>query len=142
MNFPDGAKQNLDSWFADVGASVDNRLGVVVGGSLSKGLVVKLDRGQSIEDVRVIHFDIVDDGDLRTVVDELAALVEKGGVVLVALDNEPFALREARPLTQVLGDSADEKAWIPAAGFEHPGQQGSRRCFPVCAGHDQGTAIL
>ncbi|MBC7812253.1 MAG: ATP-binding protein [Burkholderiales bacterium] len=61
MNLPDGAKQNLDNWFADLGAgaNIAERLGVVVGGSLSKGLVVKLDRGQSIEEMAVGRYVVV-----------------------------------------------------------------------------------
>ncbi len=55
---------DLDRWFADDGREalghVDAaRLGVIVGGSLSKGLVVKLDRGQTIEDLAVGRYVVV-----------------------------------------------------------------------------------
>jgi hypothetical protein len=54
-----------------------------------------LDHGQIIEDVGVIELQVVDDQGPRAVVDELAALVEKGRVVLVRLDDEIGAARRA-----------------------------------------------
>ena len=50
--------------------------------------------------------------DFRQVMDELAALVEKGGVVFVAFDDEPFAVGEARALAEIVGNAADQIAWI------------------------------
>ncbi len=54
------AAENLNDWFP-VSAPPDEaaRLGVVVGGSLSKGLVVKLDREQSVEDLAVGRYVVV-----------------------------------------------------------------------------------
>jgi hypothetical protein len=59
-----GGSMDLDRWFdgADVGyaGALDvERLGVVVGGSLSKGLVVKLDRGQTVEELAVGRYVVV-----------------------------------------------------------------------------------
>jgi uncharacterized protein len=57
--------QNLDEWFprdasgAPILSAADNRLGVVVGGSLGKGLIVKLERNQSIEDLAVGRYVVV-----------------------------------------------------------------------------------
>jgi len=54
--------ENLDEWFPrDPMAYLDNsgRLGVVVGGSLSKGLVVKLDPMVNIEDMAVGRYIVV-----------------------------------------------------------------------------------
>ncbi len=52
--------ENLNDWFPN-GSSHDmtSRLGVVVGGSLSKGLVVKLDREQTVEDLAVGRYVVV-----------------------------------------------------------------------------------
>ncbi len=64
MQYPDDS-ENLDQWFPrDASAYMQAvlpipRLGVVVGGSLSKGLVVKLDRGQSVEDLAVGRYVVV-----------------------------------------------------------------------------------
>jgi hypothetical protein len=56
----------LDQWFPrgedglpPVGNPLIDRLGVIVGGSLSKGLVVKLDSGQSVEDLAVGRYVVV-----------------------------------------------------------------------------------
>lgn len=63
-SYPNDA-QNLDEWFANGPAPQvfvpdgSERLGVVVGGSLSKGLVVKLDQGQVIEDMAVGRYVVV-----------------------------------------------------------------------------------
>ncbi|MEO8613112.1 MAG: hypothetical protein ABI690_34790, partial [Chloroflexota bacterium] len=55
---PDTA--NLDNWFPRNGVEGEpERLGVVVGGSLSKGLIVKLDRDQPIEDLAVGRYVVV-----------------------------------------------------------------------------------
>ena len=47
-----------------------------------------LDRREVVEDVGVVELEVVEDRGARPVVDELAALVEEGGVVLVGLDHE------------------------------------------------------
>src|ERR1041385_2410248 len=52
--------ENLNDWFPGSARPEDaHRLGVVVGGSLSKGLVVKLDRDQIIEDLAVGRYVVV-----------------------------------------------------------------------------------
>ncbi len=54
---------NLEDWFPRDGkmssGTAGQRLGVVVGGSLSKGLEVKLDQGTSIEDLAVGRYVVV-----------------------------------------------------------------------------------
>src|SRR5688572_23005831 len=65
MAYPNGDKEeNLDEWFPRDAHGQPligkvGRLGVVVGGSLSKGLVVKLDSGQSVEDLAVGRYVVV-----------------------------------------------------------------------------------
>jgi DNA helicase HerA-like ATPase len=49
---------DVDAFF-DVPPPPEERLGVVVGGSLSKGLVVKLDRGQPVEELAVGRYVVV-----------------------------------------------------------------------------------
>ena len=71
-----------------------------------------LDGGQVVEDVGVVEFQVVQDGRARAVVDELAPLVEEGGVVLVGFDDEKgvaarrrrLLLRVPRPLCGLLLD--------------------------------------
>src|ERR1700722_3299433 len=88
-------------------------------------------RVEIFKNVRVVEFEIVDDGDFRQIVDELAALVEKRRVVFVALDDEPFAVREPRALRKIVRDAADEKTWVKSVVLEHPREQRSRRCLAV-----------
>ncbi len=64
MTYPDS--ENLDNWFPrdasghpDVPEAQSQRLGVIVGGSLSKGLVVKIDSAQSIEELAVGRYVVV-----------------------------------------------------------------------------------
>src|SRR5271154_5764475 len=69
------------------------------------------------KNVRVVEFEIVDDGDFRLVMDELAALVEKRRVVFITLDDEPFAVRESRALAEIVRNAADEKTRVQSAVF-------------------------
>ena len=96
-------------------------------------------RVEIFKNVRVVEFQIVDDADFRQVMDELAALVEKRRVVFVALDDEPFAVREPRALAEIVRDAADEKTWIQSVMLEHPRQQRSRRRLAMRAGDDDGA---
>src|SRR5690606_13634432 len=82
------------------------------------------------------------DRHLRLVVDELAALVEKRGVVLVALDDEPLTLGEPRAFSKVLRDPADQEAWLPPAVLENPGQQRrGRRLAMRARDHERAPAL-
>ena len=85
----------------------------------------------------MIEFEIVDDRDFGQVMHELAALVEKGRVVFVAFNDEPFAVSEARSLAQIIRDASNEIARIQAVVLENPGQERSRRRLAMRARHDQ-----
>src|SRR5437667_12709091 len=63
---------------------------------IEKSFKSELDRGQVVEDVRMIEFEIVDDGHLGKIVDELAPLIEERGVVFIAVDHKPFDFVELR----------------------------------------------
>jgi len=82
-----------------------------------------LDGIDILEDIRVVKFEIVDDGDFGKVMNEFAALVEKSGVVFVAFDDEPFAISEARALAEIVRNAANEIAWIQSVVFEEPGEK-------------------
>src|SRR5580765_5196489 len=79
------------------------------------------DRIEIREDIRVVEFEIIDDGDLGQVMDELAALIKKSRVVLVAFNNKPVAIGETRALAQVVRNSANEKAGVQSIVFKYPG---------------------
>ena len=55
------------------------------------------------EDIAVVEFDVGNDEAPRTIVDELRALVEERGVVLVGLDDERGTAPEPRRDAEVPG---------------------------------------
>jgi len=85
----------------------------------------------------VIELDVVHDEQLWQVVNELRALVEKGGVVLVAFDHEIFRVIEAGALSQIGRNPADHITWFEPGRFQDPGQQRGRDCFSVRPSDDQ-----
>ena len=89
----------------------------------------------------MVELEVVDDHCLGEVVDELAALVEKRGVVFVALKHAPFAVGEARPLAKVVRDAADEKTRVEPVVLEQPGEQGGGGGLAVrTANHERAFA--
>src|SRR5437870_13614386 len=60
-------------------------------------------------DVRMIEFNVIDDCDLRQVMHELRALIEVGGVVFVAFNDEVIAAGDAKTHAKILYYPADEK---------------------------------
>ena len=69
-----------------------------------------LDRVEVGKDVGVVELEVVEDRDVRPVVDELAALVEEGAVVFVGLDHEVLARRISRRLHRPPFSGQREKA--------------------------------
>src|SRR4051812_7447545 len=78
------------------------------------------DRIQIFKNISVIELEIVDDRDFGQVMNELAALVEKRGVIFVAFDDEPFAVGEARALAEIVRNAPDEIARIQTVVFKNP----------------------
>ena len=95
--------------------------------------------GEAAEDVGVVKLEVFDDDRLGEVVDELATLVEEGGVVLVALDHEPVAVGEARALAEVVRDAADEETRVVSIVFQQPGEQRRGGRLAVGTGDDEGA---
>src|SRR5439155_16407591 len=91
-------------------------------------------------DVSVIEFDVVDDGDVRQVLQELRRLVEERAVVLVALDQEIATLSDAvarSVIAQIGGDPAHEHARIQIPMRQQPSRQRRGRRLAVSTGdHD------
>ena len=83
----------------------------------------KPDRLQVRIDVGVVVLDVVDDGDVGQVLQELRGLVEERAVVLVPLDHEFPPAAHAIAAAEVVGDAADEHARIGAAVGQQPAGQ-------------------
>src|SRR5438093_11818374 len=90
-----------------------------------------------LENIRMIEFEIVDNGCLRQIMNKLASLVEKGSVIFVSLKDEPIAVREPRALAEVIRNPTNEIAGVQAIVFENPGQKRRRRGFAMRPAHDQ-----
>ena len=66
-------------------------------------------------DVRVVVLDVVDHERARPVVNELGALVEERGVVLVRFDDEVLRAAEPRGDPEIARDSADQESGLEPA---------------------------
>ena len=71
---------------------------------------------------------------------ELRLLVEVGGVVLVALDDEIFTVGDAKARVEVLNDASHEKARIQSADLAHPCSDARRRCLAMRPCNDKRPA--
>ncbi len=101
-----------------------------------------LDLRQVIEDIRVVEFQIVHHQGARMVVNELAALVEEGGIVFIRFHHEEGHVTEARRLAKIARHAADEEARLQPAMLQYPGQHGRRGGLAVSAGYRQHPASL
>src|SRR5205823_10704812 len=97
----------------------------------------QLYRIEVLVNVRMIEFDIVDDGDLREVMHELRAFIEVSRVVLVAFDDEVIAVGDAKADAEVLHYAAHKKRRIQSRLVDYPRGQTGRRRLSVRAGDDQ-----
>ena len=74
--------------FGDVGAAVVGDEAAAARDEVDQALEGGLDGGEVGVDVGVVELDVGEDGGVGEVVQELGALVEEGGVVLVAFEDE------------------------------------------------------
>src|SRR5437660_7776486 len=97
------------------------------------------DRFEIIENIRMVEFEIVEDGNFREVMEELAALVEERSIVFVSFNNKPLGIGESGALPEIVRHAADEEAGIESIVFEYPGQQRSGGGLAMGAGDDNGA---
>ena len=119
---------------------------------LTRRLKAVLTAGEVGVDVGVVELDVGEDGGVGEVVEELGALVEEGGVVLVAFEEEGPRLRadaggaDHEGGAEVLGDASDEEGWgelgvVAGGDFVDPGEHAGGRGLAVGSGHDEGLAV-
>ena len=102
-----------------------------------------LDRLDILKDVRVIIFEVIQNGGAGTVVHKLASLIKEAGVIFVTLNHKVRALgRQPRAVTEVRRHAADQVPRSLAAGFKNPGEHRARRGLAVRAGHRHHVASL
>ena len=86
-------------------------------------------------DVGVVELDAREHRGSRPVVEELRALVEEGGVVLVALDDDPTAVSQPVVALEVLQrDPADHEGGVAPGGVQESGEEGSVVVLPWVPG--------
>ena len=98
---------------------------------------LQLDGGEVGVNIGVIEFERGDDQIVGAVVQKLRALVEKRGIVLVALDDELLAAAQSIALAEVFRHAADQEIGPAPRHLKDPSQQGSGGGFAVRAGHHQ-----
>ena len=74
-------------------------------------------------------------------VDELGALVEKGGVVLIAFHDHVAAAAHPVIGLKILGDAPHHEPGVQPQGKEEPGDQGRGGGLAVGAGHHHGLPV-
>ena len=94
-------------------------------------------------DVCVIELDVVDDGNIGQILQELGGLVEERAVVLIAFNDEVSSFSEAvarAAVSQVPRDASHENARIETAVHQQPACQRRGRRLAVRAGNDDRTS--
>src|SRR6266404_1296109 len=91
------------------------------------------------KDICMIELEVINNRNLGQIMHKLAALIKKGGVVLIPFNDKPFAIGKPRALAQVIGHASDEEARLQTVMFENPGQQRHRRRLAMGAGNHQGA---
>src|SRR6185369_10345046 len=103
----DRAMLDSEQWF-EIRIVAIGQQQAITRNEVDKTLERGVNGGEVFENAGVIELNIVDDRNLGQVMHKLAPLVEKGGVVLVALDDKPIAVRETRALPKVVRNAANQ----------------------------------
>ncbi len=115
--------------FGDVGSGIEGDDAAAARDEIHEALERGLHGVQIAVDVGVVELDVGEDERVGKVVHELGTLIEEGGVVLVAFEDEGAAIAELEAGAEVFGDASDE---------EGRGKLGSlagrrlRRSTPAC----------
>jgi len=101
-----------------------------------------LDGSQVRIDVGMVKLEICQHQVARVVVHELGALVEKGGVVLIRLDDESWPFAGTRGESEVGGHATDQKSRRAPRPVKNPREHAGGRRLAVGAGdsHDFASA--
>jgi len=88
-------------------------------------------------DVGMIELDRGENDGVGKVVQEFRALVEECGVVLIAFEDEVFAITKMKTRTEIFGDASDQERRLQSGGVENPGKHGCGGRLPMSSGDDQ-----
>ncbi len=92
-------------------------------------------------DVGVVELDAREHRGSRSVVQELRSLVEEGGVVLVALDDDRTPVSQPVVALEVLQNAADHEGGLAPGGLQDPGEEGRGGGLAVGARHHQALPV-
>ncbi len=84
----------------------------VSGNDIDQASKRSLNGRQIFKNISVIELQVIYDHDFRKVVDELAPLIKKCGVIFVPFNDEPFRISKSRTLAQIIGNAPDQKTWF------------------------------
>ena len=114
----------------------------VTGNGPHQVMELPLDGREIREDIRVVELQVIQDRGARAVVNEFAALVEKGAVVFIGFHHEERRTAQARGNAEILRHATNQKARTHAGMLQHPGQHAAGGGLAVGAGHRQYPAAL
>ena len=103
---------------------------------------LSFDCGQIVKDVRVIKLEVIQNHRSGSVVDELAALVKKGGVEFVCFNDKVFSTAQTGRHPKVQWHPAYQKTRLKSGLFEDPGQHRGGGCFAMGACHRQNMTAM
>src|SRR5215469_16898164 len=114
---------------------------------IDEALEGSLDGAEVCVDVGVVELNVSEDQRVREVVQELRTLVEEGGVVLVALDDEGPRGAELKAGSEVLSYAADEEGRLERdivmrSDLVDPREHACCCCFAMRAGNHERFAAL
>ena len=95
------------------------------------------DRIEILVDVGMIKLDRGQNHCIGKVVEELGPLIEEGGIVFVAFEDEVLPRAEMKARPEVFGDAAYQERRFKSGGVENPGKHRRGGGFAVSSSDDQ-----
>ena len=139
-----GRKADLHNWRRTLLSGVDANGVVAIQQNhafgwrdIQKAAKAGLDLLKVAVDVSMVELDVINNDELGQVVDKFRALVEEGGVVFVAFNDEILRVPQTGALSKVRWNASNQVSWGETGRFKYPGQNRGRRGFAVCAGDNQ-----
>ena len=99
-------------------------------------------RGQVGENIGMVVLDVVDNQSPGAVVDKLGALIEKGGIVFIGLDDKILAITDiGERCGKIPGHTANEVTRLKPVVFQYPRQHARSGGLAVGTGNSQNPAL-
>jgi len=79
------------------------------GNDIDQPAECRLDRLEIRVNIRMIELDVLQQNNSGQIVQKLRSFIEKGGVVLIALDDEIGTVCKLKTASEIFGDAADKE---------------------------------